>query len=413
MSKTVNYPLPIIGIDVLSNETALVKGAVRKAINVDIGRAGRFRRRVGYQLVALGVNMHSLWVAAQRGVCLVAQADKLYRLREDRTLEALAMLNSGDPLDYVEYNGNVYWTSKTSFGWLPSDAVSARHVGVPTPEVNPTLSVGNGSLLPGKYAVAISYLDDRREEGGATEVQIIDLPQGGGIVMSGLPTKNGYTISAYISAADDSTLRCSEEFPAVFNQYVVTQLAQGGECETQFLKPLPPGEFIAWLAGRLYTAKFGTLYFSDAFRPHLYNPAHNVIPFSGYISFIAPVTNGLYVGDSRGVWFLAGTDPEKFELRYVSPHRAVRRSAVRLGPGHFPEKKVPSPNPVVAWLSAVGYVVGMDDGQTVVLQADRIRVANGLVGRTAYVLRDGIQQLITPVNSSIIAFGTAVDSEII
>lgn len=413
MSSTRPYPLPITGIDSLSNETALLKGAVREAVNVDIGRAGRFSRRVGQTLRLSGSDYHSIWGAQQRGTMLVAKGNQLLRLNDDLSTAPLAALNSADPLSYTEYNGNVYWTNKSTIGWLPADATAARPVGVPIPELIPSLSAANGALLPGKYAIVLTYLDDRREEGGTTPIQIIDLPNGKGITLSGLPIRPGWALCIYITDPDGSKFRLGEEIPAVFPSYTVTQIAQGGNCDTQFLNPMPPGEFIAWLAGRLYTAKLGTLYFSEAMRPHLNNPAFGFIQFSGYISFVEAVTDGLYIGDSRGVWFLSGTDPTKFEMKLVSPHRAVRRSGVKVGPGHFPDKKVPSSNPVVVWLSTSGYVVGMDGGATVELQPERVKVPAGLVGRTTFLFRKGMKQVVTPVNStSTVAFGTAVDSVI-
>jgi hypothetical protein len=344
---------------------------------------------------------------------LVAKGKQLLRLNDDLSTTPLAALNSADPLSYTEYNGNVYWTNKSTIGWLPADSYTARPVGVPVPEIVPTLSAGLGGLLPGRYGVILTYLDERREEGGATEVQLIDLPKGGGIQLNNLPQRMGWTLRIYITDPDGETFHFAEEIPAVFPNYTVAETASGGDCNTQFLTPMPAGEFITWLGGRLYTAKFGTLYFSEALRPHLYNRAHNVIPFSGYISFVEAVTDGLYVGDSRGVWFLGGTDPTQFTLKLVSPHRAVRRSGTKVGPGFFPESKVPSPNPVVLWLGVAGYVVGMDGGTTAELQSDRVRVPLGLVGRTTVLVRRGMKQAITPVNStSTVAFGTAVDSVI-
>lgn len=413
MSATRPYPLPAAGIDSLSNETALLKGAVREAVNVDIGRAGGFKRRVGQTLRLSGSDYHSIWGAQQRGTMLVAKGNELLRLNDDLSTTPLATLNSADPLAYTEYSGNVYWTSKSTIGWLPADSGTARPVGVPVPEAVPALSATNGGLLPGKYGVVLTHLDERREEGGATEVQFIDLPEGGGILLSGLPQRMGWAFRIYITDPNGEVFHRAEEVPAVFPSYTLAQTAAGGECDTQFLTPMPAGEFITWLGGRLYTAKLGTLYFSEALRPHLHNRAHNAIPFSGFISFVEAVTDGLYVGDSRGVWFLSGTDPTKFVLKLVSPHRAVRRSGTKVGPGFFPEKKVPSTNPVALWLGVTGYVVGMDGGATVELQPERVKVPTGLVGRTTILGRKGMKQAVTPVNStSTVAFGTAVDSVI-
>lgn len=413
MSQTKPYPLPIAGVDTLSSETALGNGTVRSAVNVDIGRAGRFKRRAGYTRRVARTGMHSLFYAVQKGWTLVAQDAGLFRLDIDTyAMTPLATLNSPDKLEYTEYNGNLYFANKTTLGWVPSDSTVARPVGVPVP-TTPTLSVAAGGLTPGKYGVAITFVDDRGEESGATELQVINLPDGGGIRLANLPQKLGWRIFVYITSADGDVLRWAAEFPAVFPSYVVAEIAQGGVLDTRFLVPLPPGDFVRWHNGRLFTAKNGALRFSEALRPHLHNPAHGVIPFSGHIAFVESVGDGLYVGDSRGVWFLSGTDPTKFELRRVSTCRAVAYSSIMVPPEHFPPKQVPAEAPVAVWLSTSGYVVGMPGGTTVELQPDRLKVPSGLTGRSAFLLREGRKQVITPVNSTSTAtFGTAVDSVI-
>lgn len=413
MSKTVKYPLPATGVDQLSAETALAPGAVRSAVNVDIDRAGRTKRRAGYTRRVAHPGMHSLFYAAQKGWTLVAQDSALYQLDINTySRTPLATLSSPDKLEYTEYNGNLYFTNKTTIGWVPSNSTMARPVGVPVP-TTPTLSPAAGGLTPGKYGVAITFVDDRGEEGGATELQVIDLPDGGGIRLANLPQQLGWAIFVYITSADGDVLRWAAELPAVFPTYVVAETAQGGELDTQFLIPLPPGDIVRWHNGRLFTAKNGALRFSEALRPHLHNPAHNVIPFSGHISFVESVLGGMYVGDSRGVWFLSGADPTKFEQRLVSTCRAVARSSIMVPPEHFPEKKVPASTPVAVWLSTSGYVVGMPDGTTVELQPDRVKVPSGLSGRSAFLMREGRKQVVTPVNStSTAAFGIAVDSVI-
>lgn len=413
MSQNKPYPLPIAGVDVLSNETSLVDGTVRTAINVDIDRAGHFNRRDGYiRRLALD-GMHSLYYAAQRGWTVVAKDAELFKLDVNSyALSSLFALGSPDKLNYVEYNGNLYFTNKTTLGWLPSNSSAVRAVGIPIPTV-PTLSEALGGLLPGKYAVAITFVDDRGEEGGATEVQMIDLPNGGGIRLSNLQIKNGWRINAYITPADGDILRASASFPAIFPEYTVAEEAEGAVLDTQYLIPMPPGDFITWHAGRLYTAKNGAVRFSQALRPHVHNPATDIIPFSGHISFLAAVVDGIYVGDSRGVWFLSGSDPTKFEQRLVTKNRAVTNSALVVSPENFPPKIVTSETPVAVWLSTVGYVVGMPNGVTVELQSDRVEVPSGLAGRSAFLLRDGRKQIVTPVNSSTTAAnGIAVDSTI-
>lgn len=413
MSRSTPFPLPTLGVDVFSGQTDLPKGTVRAAENVDLDNSGVVSRRSGRVLRVAGTGFHSIYRAAQKGWLLVAQGNTLYRMDPSTyALTTLHTLATDDPLTYCEYNGNVYFSSVSSFGWVPSDRTTSRNVGVPAPE-QPTLTAAAGSLTPGVYGVVITQVDDRGEEGPASAFATIDLPAGGGIGLAGLPSQLGWDVYVYITSANGDVLRYAASFPAVFPTYVVAEQAQGGECETQFLCPLAPGEIVRWHNGRLLTAKHGTLSFSEALRPHLYSPAHGFVPFSGHIAFVESVGDGIYVGDSRGVWFLAGVDPKDAKQRLVSDHRAVRGSSTMAPAGYFP-KEVQSEAPVAVWLSAAGYMVGTPGGKIVELHPERIKIPAGLSGRSAVLVRGGRKQVLTPVNSTTAqAAGIAVDSDIL
>jgi len=409
--KSKQIPLPVLGVDVLSDETAMSDKVVREAANVDLGRSGAFSRRDGYARVVSGDDFHSLEYLPQRGWTVVARRDRLYRLNlTTYELTLLASLDSAHPLRYTEYNGNFYFSSRTTSGWVPAGDTVPRRVGVPTPYVAPSLSAGNGSLPAGTYGLVITLEDSRGEEGGATPVQTIELTAAGGILMANLPQVSGWAVNAYLTSADGEILYHGARFPAVFSTYLLTQPANGRVCSTQFLTPLPAGEFLCWHAGRLYTALGDSLAFSQPMRPHLSDAAHDRIPFQA-ISFIESVGTGIFVGDSRGVWFLAGEDPSKFALRRASAATAVHGSSILAQGRHFPEKKAPADEPVALWLSDVGYLLGRSDGQVVELEPDRIRIPSPLAGRSAFLLRKGIKQVVTPVNSvAVKVSGAAHDS---
>lgn len=412
MSKNNKYPLPAAGVDVLSAETKLDSKAARSAINIDLDRSGAYSRRSGFASRVAGEGFHSIYYAPQRGWLFVARNSTLYRMDPATyALTEVHYLATPDPLNYTEYNGNVYFSSVSSFGWLPSDSASTRNVGVPKPET-PALSAAAGGLDPGKYGVVVTLVDDRGEESPASDVAVVDLNAIGGIRLSGLPVQIGWQVYIYITSSDGDVLRFAEAIPAIYSTYVVGQSAGGGECDTQFLAPLKPGAFVRWHNGRLLTAALGTMCFSEPLRPHLYSPSAGVIPFSGYISFIESVGDGVYVGDSRGVWFLAGTDPSAFKMRQVSTNRALMRSSLMLPPQHLPEK-VQAEAPVAVWLSTSGYVVGAPGGVVTELHSERIQVPAGLTGRSVFLLRGGRKQVVTPVNSTTaMAAGIAVDSVI-
>lgn len=401
MTTQKNLPLPAAGVDLLSEETALIAGAVRSAINVDISRGGHFSRRAGCTRRVAVPGLHSLFYSVQRGWTFVGR-DALLNRMDTTTYEMTPMYNLGSAhlIDYTEYNGNVYFTNRTAIGWVPLGSTAARQVGVPKPPAPELVAVSQGPLLPGKYAVAITLLDDRGEEGPASDVGIVNLPEGGGIRLQGLPQNIGWSVGVYITSADGDVLRQAALVPAVFPTYLVATDAEGQILDTQHLVQLPPGNFIRWHNGRLLVARGAELLLSEPMRPHLHNPAHGVIPFTGVVAFVESVADGLFVGDANGVWFLSGTDPSRFEQRLVSRCRAVPRSSLMMAPEHLPQDRVQTDQPVAVWLSTSGYVVGMPGGRTVELQPERVKVPPGLVGRSAYLFRSGRKQIVTPVNSS-------------
>lgn len=408
MSKTLPYPLPTLGVDVLSHETAVPKGAVRNATNVDIDRTGGFSRRDGYARVAASPGMHSVFYAAQKRWILVAKGSVLYRL-DGTTYEITPLfdLNSADKVAYTEYNGNIYFANRTTIGWIPNDSADARAVGVPTPDA-PTLSEALGGLTPGKYGVVVSLVDERGEESGASMFGTVQLPTGGGIRMSGLPQITGFQVNVFITAPDGDILRRAATFPAVFPSYVVAETPQGAQPDTQYLVPMPAGRIVQHHNGRLFTALGNVLHFSEPLRPHLHNPAYGVIVFSGDITFVESVSDGVFVADSRGVWFLSATDPTKFEQRRVSQHRAVALSSVLVPANYFEEDTIKTNAPAAVWLSTAGYIAGVSGGMCVELNADRVKLASGLSGSTTFLLREGRKQLVTAVNSTSTAvYGTA------
>lgn len=403
--------LPVLGMDVLSDETSLPNTAVRRAENVDIWRGGTFARRDGYVRRLAANGLHSLYHAAQKGYTLVCQNNVLNRLdRESYTLTPLFTLNSADPVRYHEYNGDVYFSNVTTLGWIPSDSSTARGAGVRTPDA-PSLAATGGTLPAGRYGVCITYKDDRGEESGSSEVKFINLPAGGGITLSGLETINDWFTQVYITEADGEVLRQSTAFPCVFPTYTATNNARGAVLETQHLEPMHPGVFLTAHYGRILTGRFDTVWFSEPLRPRLYNPAHGFLSMSGYLSLLESVDDGVFIGDSRGVFFVANKDLADAKMELVTPTRAVVGSAVRVRAEYFDPELIPGGSTVIVWLSTAGYMVGLPNGQILPLQSERLVLPAGLQGNTAFLLRDGRKQVITPVNSDTsAATGTAVDT---
>ena len=410
--KSVKLSLPKLGLDLMSGETDLPDGSVRRAENVDISSDGSFQRRVGYSVAVPGADFHSLHTSS-RGT-LVARGTKVYAL-DTNTFAPSLLCDTGShsPVEFIEYNGHTYLINEGSFWWIPADG-TIRPVGVAQPNILPDVAPSDTGALPaGAYTIALSRVDDRGEESGTKMLGSVHLPNGGGILLTGLQTflDGGYRV--YLTPPNGDALYLAEEFSSAFSQYLVTSPPDGAIRNSQHLAPMPAGSFVRWHAGRLFVAKGDTVWFSEALRPHLYDPRYNFIRFVGPIRFIETIPGGLYVGDDRGVWWLGGTEPTQLKQILVSSARAIARSSIRLSGLHFDRKITETDMDVAVWLSEEGYFIGKNSGDAVSLHPERVRVAADLEGRSVFLIRDGVKQIITLVAATTTSgYGVAIDTAI-
>ena len=403
-------PLPKLGVDLLSDETQMPRGTVRSAVNVDIDRRGQFARRQGSALVAAGHGYDNLYpwgrqLVARRGAALVAI--------DPGTLVASVLCDLGQdaPVNYAEYNGALYVASEAGLWVLRAGADEAVPAGVRVPDALPSIvPAAAGALAPGVYMAAISLVDERGEESPA--VPLGQVQTDSGLQLTGMPVLLGSRWRLYLTPPDGDVLYLAEEFAAVFPQYAVTVYPGGAPCQTLHLAPLPGGQFVRGNNGRLYVASGDTLWFSEPLRPHLTAPRHNFVRFVGQIRFVEFVDGGVYVGDDRGVWWLAGEDPTQFSQRLVSSALAVARSSILIPMQNMAVLGSASTAECAVWLSSEGYMAGAPGGQASALNADRIRMNPDVSGQSVFLLRDGIKQIVTLTASPgpATVFGGAIDT---
>ena len=403
-------PLPRLGIDLLSDETQMPAGTVRAAINVDIDKRGQFARRQGAALATAGNGYDDLhpWGSA----LLARKGASLISIDPDTLAETLLCDLGGDGrIDYADYNGNLYVAAPNGLWLLRAGASAAQPAGVRLPDLLPALSPANaGALTPGRYMAAISLLDEHGEESPAVPLGSLDVTAG--LLLTDLEVAPGSRWRLYLTTPDGDVLYLAEEFDAVFSQYAVTAYPNGAPCQTLHLAPMPSGQFVRGEGGRLFVAAGDTLWFSEPLRPHLTAPRHNFIRFVGKIRFIEFVAGGAYVGDDRGVWWLAGEDPTQFNQQHASDAVAVARSSVLVPMHRLGVMDSRAAADCAVWLSADGYMVGAPGGQVTALHPDRIRLAPHIAGQSVFLLRDGIQQIVTLTASAGPAsvFGGAIDT---
>lgn len=396
-------PLPLLGIDMLAEETELRAGTARALVNVDLG-ATVIRRRPGYRLVKAGHGFTG--IREWHGRALVGQGADLCDLDlATMAMTTLCSMGRAAPLDFCEYNAHLYVTNGSAMWRLPAVG-QPKPVGVRMPSLPDLQAHPYGALTPGRYGAAISMVDAAGEESGARLLGTVLLAAG--LKLVNLPVAMGHRWRVYLTPPDGDVLYQAEEFPALLAEHVLTAYPDGQPCQTLNLQPLPPGEFIRGHAGRMYSARGDVLWFSEAMRPHLYQPATNFIRFHGRIRFVEVLEGGAFVGDDAGTWWLGGSDPTAWSLANVSKALAVRASSLTLPAAHFTDG---AKGNVAVWLAADGYWLGGADGSARQLQPGRIVLDPGTEGRSVCILRDGIRQVITlTATTQAAVFGMAIDS---
>ena len=407
----------ILGINQLADETALAAEDnmfVREARNVDIDSAGNVSRRAGYKALLGGSGYHSLY-SSERGWLMVAYKNELGVFNTSTNqFVTLVDMGSNYRVSYTEENGNLYASSPAFNVYFKPNDYEPYPVGAPLPNITPSFaaSYSEGALLAGSYGITYSIVNPDGEESPLGPIKEIELEEQGSIVGTLFTIAVGYKYRIYLTKPNGEELYQAAEFDASTTSYTVMEQQGGRQPETQNLDVTPTGHIIRAFNSRLLVGDVDFVYFTEAFRPHLHNPAHGFVPVTGMTLMIEPVGGGVFIADRRGVRFYRGEDPEKWDVREVSPERVVFGTSAVV-PGSFFTGDIAQFDDVAVWLTARGYQVGLPTGEVVSLNAGQVKLPQYVQGCTTYLIRDGRKQLISPVNSNKLADASvALDSSI-
>ena len=131
----------------------------------------------------------------------------------------------------------------------------------------------------------------------------------------------------------------------------------------KFKKRMVGGHLIEFYNSRLYAAQGSKVFFSDATQPMRMDMRKNFLQFSGWITMLRGVKDGLYVGAGEDVWFLLGGDPfleGGFVYDKVTDSKVIEGSAIGIegediGPGLLGRTAL--------WASEDGIYLGLPAGQ--------------------------------------------------
>lgn len=411
-TKPIELAMPSQGMDMVTPDTSLPRGAVRSAWNVVLQPNGNFSRRPGEVALVALPDAHSLWYGAASGRALVAAGDALYQFDPVNPSVAAVFtgLPVGQPVEYCEHRKDVYFCAPGVLGKITADGRVRRPGVAELVGYKPLLSATVGGLLPGRYGVAYSLVNDLGEESGLSGIEWINLPNGGGIMLDGLvQASNAGTINIYCTAPNSGELYLNQSSPWAAALSIRNDVL-GKLATKRHLSPMPGGSIVRYWRGRLYVVSGTFVYYSQPFDLGVYDVKSGWLAFGKNVTMFEPVEGGIYVGFKDEVLFLRGTDPDQLAVEQVMTVGAVAHSGVT-APGHYFASPVTQADPdrqVAAWLSDVGVVLGLPGGKAVPLQAARLRLSVEGPSRAAVILQGGIKQGIFLVEST----GTAVPGDL-
>lgn len=409
--KTLKLPALMLGTDVLTAETSLSGGAVRSAQNITTTDDGAFSRRPSAVLATPYSGLHSLW-ASPSGMLYAAAGTDLLRI--DAATGGISVLWTGLPYDervsFCDVNGETYVAAP---GVLRKIDVAGT---VRVPGIRdllgdrPTLSTTTGSLLPGTYGVGYTLVNAAGEESAMSSISWISLSSPGGILAGQLAyTGEVVAYRLYATPPNGERLYLNREVP-VGQTMSITDATQQQDGELRrHRSPMPGGRIVRYHRGRLYVAQGSAVFVSDPYA-QFYDIYGGWLQFDHEVTLLEPVLGGIYVGTTKEVVFLDGTDPESFKLAVVSPRGAYPGTGCQLPADWLDGRMAPDrAHPPVAWLSDVGMVVGLPDGNVQAPQAERIRMT-AASGSVATFVQNGLRQVLFPLESMAIGVGGAVDT---
>lgn len=310
------------GINNVQPSERLGESDLAQAVNVDVGLSGEIARRQGF--TTLDATTPVDWLHERSDCTLVVSGGALVAISLDGTTKTALLTDaslSGRRIWFVDLpDGRTAFANGLLTGI--TDGVNTTSWGVPVPaSVGAATSVA-GQLDAGAYQWQITYVrtSDGLESGAAFSTTPINLPDGG-ILLTGLPVLSGHRINVYLTGANgDKAFYAGTTLTASFS-YLGKTSALTLPCHTEHLSPAPKGTICATWRGRALLAEGNVLHASRPHQPELFDLKRDFKQFTAHITMVQPVDDGIWVGTTKELAFLAGAqfDALIFTPRDVGP----------------------------------------------------------------------------------------------
>lgn len=384
--------MPCFGIDNTSEDAAMVQGGrepfvyVRDANNVNVTPAGKIEMVASGGMVTES-KFQSMWQSPLHKDIFAILGNEWVKVNtSDWSYNTLADIGSSY-LYHTVLNNLVVVAGK--HGIYTYDGQTCQPLTID----RPPMPVAYGGIDQTKQtrSIAISWLR------GSMESSLSDYVTAGVTTDVVLPMVLDPTITAvniYATNLGGTDMQLAGTVSSNTTSYKIeADHALGMAAQFAHLSPMPTGKFLCYWNGRLITATANVIRFSEPLAYHLHDERHGFIQTSQRITFLQPVSGGLWVGQTDHVIFIQGSTPDDMVIIPKNTAAPIPGSAIQIDAAEIGEIAEGGDKAVV-WLSAKGYVAGNSGGQLVEYQAKRINNISAASGTTVRLAR----RLLTAVN---------------
>jgi hypothetical protein len=341
------------------------------ALDVDIDASGGIRRRQGYTETVAECHKN-LW-QAQGFVLATRNGDLIARFPNGTVVLLYPAIGTARVWYCNLPDGRTTFTNDSITG--VTNGLTATTWGVPLPPSIGALTDVAGQLFPGDYQYALTYvrLSDGLE-GGPTYSNPLPVAAGG-VVLTGLPTLAGHSINVYLSGHNGGAEFLAGNTTNSAFSYTGKNSALILPCRTNYMTPAPAGTVTAFWRGRVLIADGKVLWASRPNQWELFDQRSDFKQFSSNITLIVPVTNGVYVGTTTELLFLAGTEFDKLVSSQVVSGAVVLGSGVPVRGEQIRKGDGVGEGKAMICIADRTIVAGFDNGDVVRMTESRYAVA--------------------------------------
>lgn len=409
--ENVQFGSALLGMNNVSQETALPDGAMRDILNFDISNTGQLISRAGARRLSTSQSLHSLWSPRSRNFGLYAQGSDLRKLvTQGASMQATTILQDlaiSGRIKFYEYADEVFFTNGIDLGVVSNGG--ARRIGLPEPTNAPTATEYTGALPAGRYGVAYSHISPMGEESALSPAVFIETTGGIALYLPNLYPENVASVRIYATLTNGDLLYMVEDVPIGTLVALIQNEQRSKVASTQFMSRMTGGDDISVSNGVLFVSNGKTLCFSEPFNYGLTDKKTGFVSFGSNILFHEPVSDGLYVGTEDGTYFLSGSSPKDFTQRLVGTAPVVNDSICVLA-STVSSDPAPADSLVAVWLGKNGFVIGYPGGQVANVQASNMALGNQGIGTLVNVTTNGVKKVVSIVEAAMTSHESASDS---